>query len=313
MRRVALSGLVVRSLLAQVLKRKYLMMHTKHITIQAISRLLGAAVVVTAISASVTAQTIVPAQVLRVKQLYKPAASDSGLWTIEVENTSQTAITAYGVSVVCHYPDGTTKNSGVTFDLGPLLAGQAGILAMADYLRFARPELNVNISRGEDPSFGPGATRRDTYSPPSSLSGVAPESITAAPVTVITDDGRSGGDPNDVAVIFSGRNDNLTKRTLLIDDLRLIEASANPAGALDERLNALLTTPPSSLPAAKLLPGQTHVLIDNPESRRMWRREQLLLLKRQVGPTDSSGLKAVILQLEAETAVYGRLSAYAGQ
>jgi len=39
----------------------------------------------------------------------------------------------------------------------------------------------------------------------------------------------------------------------------------------------------------------------------------LLLLKRQVGPTDSSGLKAVILQLEAETAVYDRLSAYAGQ
>jgi hypothetical protein len=289
------------------------MVLTKHRTIQVAGRLIGAAALVVAGSGTSTAQTIIAAQVLRVKQVYKPAAPDSGPWTLEVENTSQSAITAYGVSVVCHYPDGTTKNAGVTFDLGPLLAGQAGILAMADQIRSARPELDLNISRREDPSFGPGATRRDTYSPPKTSSGGVPDSIDAAPVTVIMDDGRAAGDPNDVAVILSGRNDELTKRTLLIDDLRLIEASANPAGALDDRLNVLATNPPSSRPPAKLLPGQTHVLADNPESRRAWRREQLLLLKRQVGSMDSSGLKAVILQFEAEAAVYARLSAYARQ
>lgn len=288
-------------------------MLTKHMTVPAVYHLLGAIVLVVAGSAKSAEQTIVPAQVLRVKQVYKPAVPDSGPWTIEVENTSQSVITAYGVSYICHYPDGTTKNSGVTFDLGPLLAGQAGILAEIEYLRSAKPEVNFTFNRGADPSFGPGATRRDTFSPQKSLIGLAPDSVTAAPVSVIMDDGRAAGDPDILAGVFYGRREEQTRRTLLIEDLRLIQDSVDTAAKLEERLSALATTRTSPVPVPKLLPGQTSVLLDNPESRRAWRREQLVLLRGQAASSDSAALKAAILRYEAEAAVFASQSAYAGR
>jgi hypothetical protein len=290
------------------------MMFAKQITAKTPLCLLGAAALLVIGGATSMAQTLAPAQVLRVKQVYKPETADSPLWTVEVENTSQNVITAYGVSMVCHYPDGTTKESGVrTFDLGPLLAGRAGIMAQIEYLRSARPEAVSAVNPGEDPSFGPGATRRDTFSPPTTVGGIVPDSVIAAPAAFIFDDGTYAGNPDDLAFIFSERRDELTKRTLLIDDLRLIEASADRAGKLEERLNVLATTLPSSLPAMKPMSRQTQILLDNPENRRTWQRQQLLVLKRLVGSADSSALKPVILHYEAEAAVYARLSKYAGQ
>lgn len=290
------------------------MLISKHVISQALSRLAGTAVMVAAGCAMLAAQTIVPAQALLVRHVYKPTTADSTLWTVEVENTSQNVITAYGVSLVCHYPDGTTRDHGVTtFDLVPLLAGRAGIMAQIEYLRSAKPEAGASIVLGEDPSFAPGSTRRDTFSPPRSSNGLEPDAIAAAPAVVIVDDGRSAGSPDDLATVFFGRNEELTKRNLLVEDLRAVQTSADQAGKLDERLNALATTSARPAAVAKSVPGQTHVFLDNPDAQRAWRREHLLLLKRQVGSAADSGLDAIILHYEAEAAVYARHSANTGK
>jgi hypothetical protein len=277
------------------------------------SRFFGALVFVAALAATVTAQSITPAQMLRVKQVSKPQAAGSQPWTIEVENTSKNSITAYGLTVTCRYPGGATKQTEVAFDLVPLLAGHAGILASVEYLRSAKPELNLAINRGNDLSFAPGVTRRETYFPPSGSNGVAPDSISTTPVTVILDNGRAAGDSGTIASIFFGRNDELKKRTLLIQDLHAIEASNNPAGTFDERLHSLATAPIRPAETPKLLPGQTQILIDQPESRRNWQQEQLSLLRRQFNSMDRARFKAVVLQFEAEAAVYACLSKYAVQ
>jgi hypothetical protein len=260
------------------------------------------------------AQTIVPARALLVTRVYKPTAADSTLWRVEVENTSQSVITAYGLSLVCHYPDGTTINAGVTtIDLGPLLAGHAGLLAAVDYLRSAKPELRLSPKRGEDPSFSPGATRSDAISPPANSAGTPPDCVTAVPALVIMDDGRTAGDPNDVAGIFFGRHEDTMMRTMLLDHLRSVDASADPAGALDERLNAIASRSETPQAVAKLLPGQTRIFLDNPARRRGWLRDQLLLLKGRVGPSDHSGLVVTVRQYEAEAAAYERLAVYNAQ
>jgi len=280
---------------------------------EAAGHVLGATLLIAANCAPATAQNIVPAEVFRVTQVIKPTAADPLTWTVEAENTSQRVITAYGVSYVCHYPDGTTKNSGVTFDLGPSLAGRAGLVAEVEYLRSTKPEANLALDPGTDPSFSPGVTRRDTFSPQKNLSGLAPDSVTAAPIAVILADGRAAGDPDDLVRVFYGRREEHTKRTLLIEDLRLIQDSADPAARLEERLSVLATTRTSPAPVPKLIPGQTCILLDNPESRRVWRREQLVLLRRQSASPDALALKAAILRHEAEAAVFAGLSAYAGQ
>lgn len=285
----------------------------EYLTRRALSRFIGAALLIAAGSAASMAQSIVPAQAFRVVRVDRPTTPDGPLWTVEVENTSQAVITAYGVSYVCHYPDGTTKDSAVTFDLGPLIAGRAGIMAQIEYLRSTRPEAASSINPGEDPSLGPGATRRDTFSPPKTPAGVAPDSVVAAPAAIILDDGRYAGSPDDLALIFAERREAVTMHTLLLSELRLIDGSADRASKLEERVNLLGTTRPTSLPAAKPMPGQTQILLDNPARRQTWQHEQLVLLKGLVGSADSSALKPVILHYEAEAAAYARLSKYAGQ
>jgi len=288
------------------------MTHAKNKTIPALGSLFGVAMLVSANGTVSTAQTLIPAQAFQVLQVDKPAAT-GGTWTIEVKNTSQSVITAYGVALSCHYPDGTTKESGFTLDFGSLLAGRAGVLAEIEYLRSAGPKTGWSFSPGEDPTFRPGATRRDEFTPPSSVGGAAPDYVSAVPATVIMEGGRAAGDPDRLAVIFSVREEEAEKRRLLIGDLRAVDSSADPSATLEDRLKAAASAPLERTPKAKLVPGQTRVLLDDPEQQQKWRREQLLLQRRQAGTADHVGLKAAITLYQAEAEVYTRLAAYARQ
>jgi len=125
--------------------------------------------------------------------------------------------------------------------------------------------------------------------------------------------GRAAGDPDRLAVIFSVREEEAEKRRLLIGDLRAVDSSADPSATLEDRLKAAASAPLERTPKAKLVPGQTRVLLDDPEQQQKWRREQLLLQRRQAGTADHVGLKAAITLYQAEAEVYTRLAAYARQ
>jgi hypothetical protein len=154
---------------------------------------------------------------------------------IQLRNVSGKAITAYSISLLVRYADGTERQTSFTDDLLPVAAVQK--------LRVAPVSPNATLN--------PGEIHTKVQPLPPGRDGSAPVYAAGAVKMVVFDDRTARGDAKEIQFISAERRSQSDDAVEVLADLRAARQASNPRKALNERIGRLRSGQPVGGPYSR--------------------------------------------------------------